>query len=219
MSDFWDEVIEDVGLVEGENCDIDIADVDLTPAVEACQKMPMHASEALSMRDLTDAARAANAINPVQDAGTRVQFVTNIGSILSYDDAPADKLEGTVVTVKTGTGNTTYLDDRLFVAWDDGKFRDIKAEHLRLVPHKAQPSKKATKAKKSASIHERLASGAVRVSFSAFSDLGGFFAMSSGGQSDELVHRATKDLWALKQDGDNFVIERLFDETGNPLKV
>ena len=36
---------------------------------------------------------------------------------------------------------------------------------------------------------------------------------------DTLVHRATKDLWSFKKVGEDFVIERLFDETGDPLKV
>ena len=39
------------------------------------------------------------------------------------------------------------------------------------------------------------------------------------GRVEELVHKATKDLWSFKKDGDNYVIERLFDESGNPLKV
>jgi len=46
-----------------------------------------------------------------------------------------------------------------------------------------------------------------------------FFTPASSGNNDELVHKATKDLWSFHQDGDNYVIERLFDETGEPLKV
>jgi len=126
--------------------------------------------------------------------------VSNLGAVLTYDDPPADGLEGTVVTVKTGGGVTTHLDNRLFVLFDDGKFRGIQAEHLRL----AGTSKRASN---------------VRMVVSDLGDLSSFFVQAASGADDELVHRATKDLWALKQDGDNFVIERLFDETGNPLKV
>jgi len=37
--------------------------------------------------------------------------------------------------------------------------------------------------------------------------------------SETLVHKATRDLWSLRKDGKEFVIERLFDDTGVPLKV
>lgn len=35
----------------------------------------------------------------------------------------------------------------------------------------------------------------------------------------ELVHRATKDLWGFEQTEEGMVLCRLFDPTGNPLKV
>jgi len=203
MGGFWDEVIANVGPVEGEDRDLDFADVDMSPAVEACQGMPFGGNDETSLHDLTDAARRAAAIDPNQNAGTRVRFIANVGSILSYDDPPADKLEGMVVAVKTGSGVTTHMDDRLFVLWDDGKFRDIKAEHLRL----ARGSKRASN---------------VRMVVADLGDISSFFspvASITGSAGDELVHMSTKDLWAVKQEGGNFVIERLFDTTGNPLKV
>jgi len=39
------------------------------------------------------------------------------------------------------------------------------------------------------------------------------------GSRDELVHKATKDLWSFREDGGQFVIERLFNDSGDPLKV
>jgi hypothetical protein len=49
-------------------------------------------------------------------------------------------------------------------------------------------------------------------------DLTQFFS-SSRTASDTLIHKATKDLWSLKKDGSDYVIERLFDDSGSPLKV
>lgn len=36
---------------------------------------------------------------------------------------------------------------------------------------------------------------------------------------DTLIHKATKDLWAVQKQGDEYLIERLFDSTGSPIKV
>jgi hypothetical protein len=36
--------------------------------------------------------------------------------------------------------------------------------------------------------------------------------------AETLVHRSERDLWALKKEGGNFFIERLFDDNGEPLK-
>ena len=155
-------------------------------------------SRGTSMQALTDQGRAANAIHPDQTAGTRVQFIANLGSVLTYADIPEPNMEGTVVTVKTADGITTHMDDRLFVLWDDGKFRSILAEHLRLV----KGSKKANN---------------VRMVVADLGDVSAFFAPAASGRQDELVHKATKDLWSFRQDGDNYVIDRLFDETGDPL--
>jgi hypothetical protein len=153
-----------------------------------------------SVRNLTDAVRQATALPLPVDAGTRVSFVSNIGSVLSYEDIPASKVEGTVVTVKTGAGNMTAMDERVFVLWDDGKFRSILAEHLRPA---GVTSKRGS---------------AVRMVVADLGDISSFFTASSGGR-DELVHKATKDLWAFHQDGGQYVIERLFSDTGEPLKV
>ena len=36
---------------------------------------------------------------------------------------------------------------------------------------------------------------------------------------EELVHKATDDLWSFSKGDDGYVISRLFDETGDPLKA
>ena len=153
-----------------------------------------------SMQQLTDAGRALAGLKLSVDAGTRVRFLSNVGSILTYDSVPGKGIDGTVITVKTGTGNTTNLDGRVFVLWDDGKCRGILAEHLR----------PASVASKRASVY--------RMVVADLGDLTAFFSKSASGESNELVHKSTQDLWAFHQDNDQFVIERLFDETGEPLR-
>jgi hypothetical protein len=131
-------------------------------------------------------------------AGTKVSFITNLDSVLTYDTFPESGVQGTVITVKTASGNTTVFNDRALILWDDGIFRPVLAKHLRLV-------------------HGTKQAQSVRIVTSNLGDITSLFA--SSGSGDELVHKATKDLWSFKKDGDNYVLERLFDNTGKPLKV
>lgn len=85
-----------------------------------------------SVRTLTDAHRQANALPLPVEAGTKVVFAGGLGSYLSYDDVPAEGIAGEVVKVKSATGEITHHDGRVFVKWDDGQLRTIRAEHLRL---------------------------------------------------------------------------------------
>jgi hypothetical protein len=132
------------------------------------------------------------------DAGTRVRFIANLGSVLSYADVPDPRVAGTVITVRTGSGDATNEDNRVFVAWDDGVFRAVAPEHLQTF----NSGKKANN---------------VRMVVSDLGDLSMFFSSSS--RADELVHKATKDLWSVTQKGGQFVINRLFKDNGEPLKV
>ena len=152
-----------------------------------------------SLQSITDKGRVSKAIPLPQNAGTRVRFVNNIGSILTYDDVPNPGVAGTVVAVKTSSGPATDRDGRLFVAWDDGVFRPIMPEHLRL----AGPSSKQ--------------SSSVRMMVSSLGDISSMFTANS--HEGELVHKSTKDLWSVKKDGSNYVIERLFNDDGKPIKV
>jgi hypothetical protein len=153
------------------------------------------------IRLLTDRGREAAALQVPVESGARVAFVTNIGSVLTYPDPPAPDALGTVVLVRTAEGDQTGMGDLVFVKFDDGKFLAIHREHLR---------RSASSAKRAASFVRRAAS---------LGDLSGFLRWGSEDSTD-LVHKATRDLWSFSQtdDGD-FVITRLFNDTGAPIKV
>ncbi len=53
-----------------------------------------------------------------------------------------------------------------------------------------------------------------RIKVGSLKQLDGFQRIAS----DTLVHKSTQDLWAIRQDGGNFFIERLFQDNGEPLK-
>jgi len=148
-----------------------------------------------SVRSLTDRIREASALPLPVEAGTRVLFANNLGAVLSYSEPPDGNSEGTVVTVRSASGDLTHMNDLVFVKWDSGQFLPVHREHLR-----------AAKSRVASSYSMRI---------SCVGDLTDFMKTSK----DELIHKATKDLWAMRKDGDEFVIERLFDETGKPLKV
>jgi len=164
-----------------------------------------HGKHFQQVQELADATKEKKGLKLPAKAGTRVRYVANLESVLTYPDVPEEDVEGTVVTVRSARGDVTSDEERVFVMWDDGKFRPIMAEHLRR-----------------AKSNKRLA-GAVRIVTSDLDGLATFFAPTMGSLTtnagDDLVHKATKDLWSFKQDGDAYVIERLFTESGEPLKV
>lgn len=54
-----------------------------------------------------------------------------------------------------------------------------------------------------------------RVKVGSLAQLSGFIRTAE----DTLVHKSSRELWALRQDGTGeFYIERMFDEMGGPLK-
>lgn len=152
------------------------------------------------LQDLTDRSKVKNALALPVTAGTRVRFIANIGSVMSYTDLPGKNVLGTVVTVRTASGDVTSQDDRVFVLWDDGKYRVMQAEHLRTAKRQ---TKLAKQVRREASSFDMI--------------LKSFSPVASG--NDNLVHKATKDLWSYRKDGGRFVLERLFSEDGSPLKI
>lgn len=130
--------------------------------------------------------------------GTRVQFAATLDAALAYPTMPADKTAGVVVTVRTAGGKTNTHEGRVFVAFQDGTFGAFYPQHLKYAAN------------------TRVAKAVVR-RVASLGDLSDF--MLSKQANDELIHKATKDLWSFKKQGDGYVLERLFDDDGNPLKV
>lgn len=155
----------------------------------------------VSVRKLTDRARAADALPTPCDAGLRVAFVTNLGSVMAYPSPPAPDTQGTVVMVRTAEGDQTSLHGMVFVKFDDGRFMAVDPEHLRRAP-----------------ANTKMASAFTR-RVGSLGDLSGFLRWGQDGDN-ELIHHATKDLWSFEQtDQGDFVISRLFDDTGEPIQV
>jgi hypothetical protein len=150
-----------------------------------------------TVRDLTDKHRMANALELPVESGTRVEFAGNMGAVLAYENPPEPKSQGTVVTVRSASGDITEHGGMVFVSWDDGVFRPIHAEHLRA--SKGRPKRQASP---------------TRMRVASLGDLTDFLKLAE----DTLIHRSTHDLWSLKSNGSDFIIERLFDESGDPLK-
>lgn len=129
-----------------------------------------------------------------QPPGTRVSLHGDPADlVLHYPSTlPALDSVGTIVTVKAANGNTTFHEGRLFVKWDSGEFGAYLPEHLNLV--------------------------GARQNKNAFSlDLTDFLKTSNEG---ELVHKSTRDLWAFETGEDGKpLIYRLFDESGEPIKI
>lgn len=152
------------------------------------------------LRSLTDTGRAANALPLPAATGTRVAFVSNIGSVLQWSDPPEDGALGTVVMVRTAEGDQTSFNGLVFVKFDDGRFLQVDPQYLRR-----------------SSVNTKKASGFTR-RVSNLGDLTGFLRW--GNDDHELVHKATRDLWSFETtDSGEFVISRLFDDNGEPLKV
>lgn len=152
------------------------------------------------LRALTDQGRAANAYGLEAPVGTRVAFITNIGSVLQWSDPPPSGAEGTIVMVRTAEGDQTSLNGLVFVKFDNGQFLQVDPQYLR-----------------SAAVNSKVASSFTR-RVASLGDLSGFLRW--GSDDNELVHKATRDLWSFETGNKGeFVISRLFDDTGAPLKV
>lgn len=182
MSDFWDDMIG--GYVPRINEAIDnhlserkLADVRTT-----------------SLQALTDKGREAASIPLPVPEGTRVSFLVNVGSVLTYADPPAEGTLGTVVGVHTSLGHKTSHEDMVFVRWDgNSDVMPVDKRHLRV--------------------------DQMRVA--SLGDLSDFFTVIGGSteKEGELIHKSTDDMWSFHQDGDSWVINRLFEDSDGPLKA
>ena len=150
--------------------------------------------------DLTDRSRQNKREALNFEDGMRVVAHTNNGVILP-GQLPTSGTKGTVVSVKTATGDVTSLDGEVFVKFDGrNKIDRIPSSFLRVASMKVA----------SIDDHFIVLSGP---------NLTASFLSQAGGEST-LVHKATQDLWSMKvsEDG-SFDVERLFDDNGDPLKL
>jgi uncharacterized protein Veg len=131
-------------------------------------------------------------------AGTRIVFVASMQTILTYDHPPANRAEGTVVAVKTSTGNTTEYEGRVFVKWDNGDLSSVYAGHFAVTGYDD--------------------TGSFRRVANSMGDLSFLF---KGARTDDnaMVNKSTQDLWSCKKVGGKYVLERLFKDSGEPLKA
>lgn len=180
MSDFWDDLIG--GYVAKENAAID----------NHLSEKKIGGKHTTSLQALTDKGREAHSIPLPVSEGTRVAFITNIGSVLSYDNPPEEGTSGTVVAVHTSLGLKTSHEDMVFVRWDGySDVSPVDKRHLRV--------------------------DSMRVA--NLGDLSDFLMVAGGGdKSGELIHKSTEDMWSFEQDGDSWVIQRLFEESDGPVK-
>ncbi len=162
---------------------------------------PMDASiggpKYISVRKLMDDYKGTKSIFE-SPAGTRVSLRGEPADlILTYGDKLPDlNSKGTIVTVKTANGNSTSHNGQLFVKWDTGEFGGYLPEHLNLTDDTVS------------NIH--------RKAYSSI-DLSDFMKVSNS--ENELVHKASRDLWSFKVVEGEAIIERLFNELdGKPLK-
>lgn len=133
--------------------------------------------------------------------GLRVVATTNNGLIIP-NRLPMAGTKGTIVKVRTASGDVTSMEGEVFVQWD-GRGDKI----------------------------DRVGVNFLRVASAKVANLDDFIVLSGpslltafgapqGEATGELVHKSTKDLWSVKvgEDG-SYEIERLFDPHGDPLKM
>jgi|APSaa5957512622_1039677.scaffolds.fasta_scaffold55116_1 hypothetical protein len=199
MSDFWNKLI--AGHTE----------TTVPNAVDQRIKSREFGGELFTgMQSLTDAGKAASALDMPVEAGTKVSFLGTLGAVLTYSDSPDMGELGEVVSVRSANGDVTSHDGRVFVKWSSGKLIPVYAEHLRAERGATEP-KVASEAPDFEDIPIRVST--LRVA--SFGDLSAFLKVAD----NTLVHKSTKDLWAFEKDADGgLVVKRLFDGDGKPLK-
>lgn len=179
MSNFWDDLIG--GYVAAENEGLD----------NHLSGKKIGGTHTTSLQALTDKGRDANALPLPISEGTRVSFIVNVGSVLSYSNPPEEGTGGTVVSVHTSLGSKTSHDDMVFVRWDGQRdVMPVDKRHLRVD----------------------------KMRVASLGDLTMFMLATGSDKSGELIHKSTDDMWSFQQDGDSWVIERLFEESDTALK-
>jgi len=135
--------------------------------------------------------------------GTRVVFKGGSGVSLVFKMVPKIGMTGTIVeTQEQGSSKIrnarAHLEGRetpLNVRWDDETQGLMYPSYMRLA--KEAPKKKAR---------------VIRVASLQY--LSQFMKVAE----NTLIHKSTKELWSMRSEEGGFVIERLFDASGDPLK-
>ena len=118
-NDFWEQA---TGIFTGE----------LPTAIDHHLSEKVAGQSFDSVRELTEVFRTTNALPLSTEAGAKVSFTGGLGAYMTYENPPPKGALGEVVNVKSANGDITHHDGKVFVQWDDGEFRSIHAEHLRL---------------------------------------------------------------------------------------
>lgn len=150
-----------------------------------------------STSELVDSVRERSVKKARYEDGARVYAFVNNGLIIP-SGLPRAGTKGTVLAVRTASGEVTSLDGDVFVRWDGrDKIEGVPASFLRKASMRVANLDDFVFLNGNASLQ----------------------ALASEKES-ELVHKSSKDLWSVRvsEDG-SFDIERLFDSEGNPLKV
>lgn len=184
-----------------------------------------------SVRELSDSGRKMGALKLPVPSGTMVVFAGDLGATLSMSNPPPKGMPGEVVSVKSAGGDVTSHEGVVFVKWADGEFRPVHSEYLRLAKIPAlsteEPSLEDACWEGYEAIGMKEKGGkqvpncvpvkkANRIRVSSLGDLTQFLKTADG----KLVHKSTKDLWSFSKDADgSLVVERMFDDSGKPLKA
>ena len=147
------------------------------------------------------AASGVQQVKPPGLYGQPVQVLPSVGFALSARRLPDPKARGSIVCVRVGRREVSAMGRQgFFTAWEDGKFLEMPPDLLaRVQGGKYDPAL----ARRVASLDEVV---------------GREFALSAA-SPQELIHKATRDLWAFQNVGGQFQLCRLFDYDGNPLHV
>lgn len=132
--------------------------------------------------------------------GQSVRLVPSMGYMLA-SKLPSTGASGSVVCVRTARGQVSAVGGQgLFTAWTDGQFLEVPPELLR----------EATGGKYDPVLARRVAN--------LDEVVGREYALSAGSPK-ELIHKATRDLWAFQQIDGEYRLCRLFNHDGRPLRV
>lgn len=144
-------------------------------------------------------AQAGKGMDPPARFGQRVKLAPSLGYMLSARRLPDPQARGSIVCVKTARGEVSAMGRQgFFTAWTDGKFLELPPDILRAL---RGADYDPALARRVANLEEVV---------------GQEYALSAS-SPQELIHKATRDLWAYQKIDGEFRLCRLFSYDGNPL--